>query len=288
MKTEVKKTAEEMSFEEKRICLAGNRGNYVTVTPFKEHFYVHIRYFQTSASGHLIPTKKGIALTVQEFHDLVRLSSTIDKILDDEATKLEQLTAAAMSAQQIIPQIGKESTEGVKSEEPPKKKARKSKKRITKLRSGNNALPQLPVTTITVDEVEKSDREMAVYRLLQKSYAKAVSREIGKVIKSHCTGCLCDSPEGAFHDACTNMPFEDQVEVCFEEAFSQINEDQVVQNWMGDVLYNFPHDDVDISKFIYKESREKELKANTAWKNELKAIVKGEYPQDASSIYLVN
>ena len=67
----------------------GVRGIYSLISDFQGELYIHVRKFN-EATG--LPTRKGVALTVKEFQELIDKSNdmNIDRIVEARKLKLEE------------------------------------------------------------------------------------------------------------------------------------------------------------------------------------------------------
>ena len=65
--------------QEERFSLAENSNHMLTVTPFNTNLKVHIRQFYVNENGEMKAARIGIALSVEEFHELVKLISKVQE-----------------------------------------------------------------------------------------------------------------------------------------------------------------------------------------------------------------
>ena len=62
----------------------------ITISEFKHNIYIHIRQFECpEGKDYLVPTKKGIALNIEQFEKLKQVIHSVDLTLKDKVANME-------------------------------------------------------------------------------------------------------------------------------------------------------------------------------------------------------
>ena len=268
-------------FQEKKY-LIGGKEKYVSVNLFAGGVYVHLRHHWTNQEGKLIPTKKGIALTPEEFD---QLKSYIGKIEEDIVSAWSSKTHPiknAFSANEngefsLSQREGDDQlnmSHEVKKEEeekfvpPPLKRRRRMKK---------NENPKVAMDSLVVDEVAAEGEEREVLEMLKKSFAEHLLTEISLICNEMCYGCQTGHPSQTEHDICLMVPFKDQVETNLVKAVEKVNENEVFSSWLNKVNSVFPEKPpASLTKFNSSEWASKNLYSKE-FLNDVKNIILRDY-----------
>ena len=76
--------------QEERFSLGENSNRMVTVMPFNADLRVHIRQFYMNENGEMKASRIGVALSVEEFNELMKLIQKFKTVLYDTSyTRLD-------------------------------------------------------------------------------------------------------------------------------------------------------------------------------------------------------
>lgn len=220
-----------MTSDEIKYSLGGKKNNHASVTLFNNEVYIHLRQFLETKEGKLYPTKKGVALTLEEFRNLESILVQINKDIDRFLNKLvgAQIEMSDQKRTPVLPRVMKRKDQEEDTLPPMKRK----KKQVSVKKGGRNC-------ELTVDEIDEEQEEKEILRMLKESYAEVMHPMIMTMIKERCFGCQVDHPSQVQHDICTMTEYEDQIDMFFQEAFEGALND-VRSKWLEKVNHRFQY-----------------------------------------------
>ena len=87
-----------------------------------------------------------------------------------------------------------------------------------------------------IDEVDSVESLKEVERKLWLTHYDMLSEKVMEVVREKCTGCQMNEPNQLGHELCLMSPSEEQVNLCFGEAYKRVIWDEVLDNWYKKVL----------------------------------------------------
>ena len=87
-----------------------------------------------------------------------------------------------------------------------------------------------------INEVASVESMKEVERKLWLTHYDMLSEKLMEVIREKCTGCQTDEPNQLVHDLCLFASAEEQVNLCFEEVYSRVHWEDLMDCWYKKVL----------------------------------------------------
>ena len=87
-----------------------------------------------------------------------------------------------------------------------------------------------------IHEVVSVESMKEVEKKLWLEHYNLLCEKLLEVIREKCTGCKMNEPNQLGHELCLLASAEEKVNLCFEEAYCQVNWDEVLDNWYKKVL----------------------------------------------------
>ena len=87
-----------------------------------------------------------------------------------------------------------------------------------------------------IDEVSSVEAMEEVERKLWLSHYDKLIEKLMEVVREKCTECQGNEPNQLGHELCTMSSSEEQVNLCFEEAYKHVIWDDVMECWYQNVL----------------------------------------------------
>ena len=87
-----------------------------------------------------------------------------------------------------------------------------------------------------IDEVSSMEAIKEVERKLWLSHYEKLSEKLMEVVRKKCTRCQGDEPNQLGYELCMMSSSEEQVNLCFEEAYKRVIWDDVMECWYQNVL----------------------------------------------------
>ena len=121
----------------------------------------------------------------------------------------------------------------LKGEEKPK-----YKKRRLKLYTGKREKRRRTehVKRECIDEVATTEVMNVVEKKLWIEHYNSLCEKFTEIINEKCTGCQTDEPNQLAHDICLLASSEEQANVCFEDAYTRVNWNTVMDRWYENIL----------------------------------------------------
>ena len=82
-----------------------------------------------------------------------------------------------------------------------------------------------------IDEVASIESMKEAERKLWLTHYDMLSEKLTEVNREKCIGCEMNEPNQLAHELCLFASVEEQVNLCFEEAYCRVNWDEVLNNW---------------------------------------------------------
>ena len=87
-----------------------------------------------------------------------------------------------------------------------------------------------------VDEVASVEVMKEVEKKLWLEHYDQLCKKLLEVVREKCTGCQTDEANQLGHELCLFASAEEQVNLCFEEVYSRVSWDNVMERWYKKVL----------------------------------------------------
>ena len=87
-----------------------------------------------------------------------------------------------------------------------------------------------------IDEVDLVESMKEAERKLWLTHYDMLSEKLMEVVREKCTGCQMNEPNQLGHELCLMSSSEEQVNLCFGEAYKRVIWDEVLDNWYKKVL----------------------------------------------------
>ena len=87
-----------------------------------------------------------------------------------------------------------------------------------------------------IDEVDSVESLKEVERKLWLTHYDMLSEKLMEIVREKCTGCQMNEPDQLGHELCLMSSSEEQVNLCFGEAYKRVIWDEIWDNWYKKVL----------------------------------------------------
>ena len=87
-------------------------------------------------------------------------------------------------------------------------------------------------------------QQQVVEREMYNAYAKSVEKSLIDIVTEECHGCQTDHPSQKQYDVCLFMTYDQQVDCLLEDVLKQINDVEVVEDWIEEVERLYPGSNV--------------------------------------------